>query len=58
MGCFKTKKEFNINFGILSIFNLFWTKSGKKHVSYDFLKNGDFWSKFNITNVFLVKFPF
>ena len=24
----------------------------------DFLKNGDFWSKFNITNVFLVKFPF
>ena len=23
-----------------------------------FLKNGDFWSKFNITNVFFVKFPF
>ena len=38
----------------LSIFNLFRTKSGKKRVFCDFLKNGDFWSKFNITNVFLV----
>ena len=24
----------------------------------DFLKNCEFWSKFHITNVFLVKFPF
>ena len=59
MGCFKSKKEFKINFfKFVSIFSLFWTKSGKKHVFGDFLKNGDFWSKFNITNVFLVNIPF
>ena len=54
------KKEFKIIFfEFLSILSLFWTKSGKKHVFFcDFLKNGDFWSKFNITNVFLIKFPF
>ena len=31
-------------------------KKKKNHVFCDFLKNSDFWSKFNITNVFLVKF--
>ena len=30
----------------------------KKGFFGDFLKNGEFWSKFNITNVFIVKFPF
>ena len=31
MGCFKSKKEFKINFlEFLSIFSLFQTKSGKK----------------------------
>ena len=30
----------------------------KKCVFCDFLKNCEFWSKFDITNVFLVKFPF
>ena len=59
MRYFKYKKEFKIIFfWILSIFSLFWTKSGKKHVFCDFLKNGDFWSKFNINTVFPVKFPF
>ena len=59
MECLKTKKEFKINFfEFLSIFSLFWTKSGRKHVFCGFLKNGDFWSKFNISNVFLVKFAF
>ena len=42
----------------LSIFSSFRTKSAKQHVFCDFLKNGDFWSKFNITDVFIVKFPF
>ena len=48
----------NLFLEFLSIFSLSWTKSGKKHVFCNFLKNTDFWSKFNITNVFLVKFPF
>ena len=30
----------------------------KQKKSCVFLKNGEFWSKFNITNVFIVKFPF
>ena len=47
----------NLFLGFLSIFSLSGTKSGKKHVFCDFLKNGDFWSKLYITNVFLVKFP-
>ena len=33
-------------------------KRQKKHTFCVFLKYGDFWSKFSITNVFLVKFPF
>ena len=51
---------------ILSIFDPVWTKSGKKLTPRfffffffcDFLKNCEFWSKFDITNVFLVKLPF
>ena len=59
MGCSKSKKGIqNWFLEFLSIFNLFLTKSGKKHVFCDFLKNGDIWSKFNIPNVFIVKFPF
>ena len=54
MGCLKSKKEFKINFWNICLF----LACGKKHVFCDFLKNADFWSKFNITNVFLVKFPF
>ena len=42
----------------LSIFSLFQTKSGKKRFFVIFSKMVIFWSKFNITNVFLVKFPF
>ena len=60
-GMFYIQKEIQNKFlEFLSIFNLFRPKSGKKRVFFvcDFLKNGDFWSKFNITNVFLVKFPF
>ena len=57
--CFKSKKQFKINFlEFLSIFSPFWTKSGKKCVFYYFLKNCEFWSKFDITNVFLVRFSF
>ena len=37
---------------------LFRTKSGKKHVFCDFLKNGNFWSKFNITKCVPCKIPF
>ena len=59
MICFKSEKEFEINFfEFLSVFSLFWTKSDTKQVFCDFLKNGDFWLKFNFTNLFHVKFPF
>ena len=59
MGCFTSKKQFKINFLNFCLFLAYFEqKSGKKRVFCDFLKNGDFWSKFNITNVFLVKFPF
>ena len=59
MGCFEYKKEFKINFLILCLFLAYFEqKVAKKHVFCDFLKNGDFWSKFNITTVFLVEFPF
>ena len=59
MGFFKTKKEFKINFRNFCLFLAYFEqKSGKKTRFCDFLKNGYFWSKFNITNVFLVKFPF
>ena len=42
----------------MSICSPFWAKSGKKRVFCDFLKYCEFWSKYDITNVFLVKFPF
>ena len=58
MGCSKSKKKFKINFWSCLFLAYFEQKSGKKHIFCDFLKNGDFWSKFYITNVFLVKFPF
>ena len=37
----------------------FEQKVAKKHIfCVIFLKNGDLWSKFNITNVFRLEFPF
>ena len=59
MGCYKSKKEFKINFQNFCLFLAYFEqKVAKNHVFGDFLKNGNFWSKFNITNVFLVKFSF
>ena len=59
MGCFKSKKEFKINFWIFCLFLAYFEqKVAKKCVFCDFLKNCEFWSKFDITNVFPVKFPF
>ena len=59
MGCFKSKKEFNINIWNFGLFLAYFEqKGGKKHVFCDFLKNCEFWSKFDITNVFLGEFPF
>ena len=59
MGFFKTKKEFKINFWNFCLFLAYFEQKVAKNTFFcDFLKNGDFWSKFNITNVFLVKFPF
>ena len=56
MGCFKTKKEFKINFWNFCLFLAYFEqKVAKNMFFFYFLKNGDFWSKFNITNVFLVK---
>ena len=56
MGCFKSKKEFKINFSNFCLFLAYFEQKVAKnmYVFCDFLKNGDFWSKFNITNVFLV----
>ena len=59
MGCFKSKKEFKINFRNFCLFLAYFEqKVAKKHVFCDFLQNCHFLSNFNITNVFLVKFPF
>ena len=58
MGCFKSKKEFKINVWNLCLFLAYFEQKWQKRVFCNFLKNCEFWSKFDITNVFLVKFPF
>ena len=59
MGCFKSKKEFKINFWNFCLFLAYFEQKVAKNMFFcDFLKNANFWSKFNVTNVFLVKFPF
>ena len=58
MECFKSKKEFKINFLNFCLFLAYFEQKVAKTCFCDFLKNGDFWSKFNITNVFLVKLSF
>ena len=59
MECFKSKKKFKINFWNFCLFLAYFEqKWPKKRVFCDFVKNCEFWSKFDITNVFLVKFPF
>ena len=50
-GMFKSKKEFKIYFWNLYLFLAYFEQK-------DFLKNCEFWSKFDITNVFLMKLPF
>ena len=50
MGCFESKKELkNIVCHFCLFLAYFEQKVAKNHVFCDFLKNGDFWSKFNIT---------
>ena len=59
MGCFKSNKDLKINFWNFCLFLAYFEQKVAKNMFYcDFLKNCDFWSKFNITNVFFVKFPF
>ena len=59
MGCFKSIKEFKINFWNFCLFLAYFEQKVAKNVFFcDFLKNCEFRSKFDITNVFLVKFPF
>ena len=60
MGCFKSKKESKINFRNFCLFLAYFEQKVAKNVFFfcDFLKNCEFWSKFGITIVFLVKFPF
>ena len=54
--CFKSKKEFKINFWIFCLFLAYFEQKVVKNVFFcDFLKNSEFWSKVDITNVFLVK---
>ena len=55
MECFK--KEFKINFWNC-LFLAYFEQKVAKNMFFVFLKNGAFWSKFNITNVFLVKLSF
>ena len=57
MGCFKSIKEFKINFWNFCLFSAYFEQKVAKNV-LRFSKNCEFWSKFDITNVFLVKFPF
>ena len=57
--CIKFKKQFKINFeNFCQFLAHFEQKVAKKRVFCDFLKKYEFWSKFDIFNVFLVKFPF
>ena len=57
--CFKSKKQFKINFkNFCQFLAHFEQKVAKKHVFCDHLKNCAFWSKFDITNVFLLQIPF
>ena len=60
MGCFKSKKEIKNNFWNFCLCLAYFEQKVAKNIFCvcDFLKNGDFWSKFNVTNVFHVKFPF
>ena len=59
MGCLKSKEEFKINFWNICLFLAYFEQKVAKNLFFcDFLKNTYFWSKFNVTNVFLVKFPF
>ena len=59
MGCFKSKKEFKINFWNFCLFLAYFEQKVAKNMFFcDFFKNWEFWSKFDITNVLLVKFPF
>ena len=53
-GRFKSKKHSKLIFRSFVFFLACLNKKWQKHVFCDFLKNCDFWSKFNITNVFLV----
>ena len=59
MRCFKSKKQFKINFYNFCQFLAHFEQKVAKNVFFViFAKNCEFWSKFDITNVFLVKFPF
>ena len=54
--CFKSIKQVKINFYIFLAY--FEQKEAKNEFLCVFLKSCEFWSKFDITNVILVKFPF
>ena len=58
MGCFKSKKEFEINFWNLCLFLAYFEQKVAKNVFFVIFSKTEFWSKYDITNVFLVKFPF
>ena len=54
MGCFKSKKEFKIYFWNFCLFLGYFEQKVVKNMFFcDFLKNGDFLPKFNITMCFL-----
>ena len=59
MGCFKSKKEFKINFWNSCLFLAYFEQKVAKNMFFViFSKMVIFGQKFNMTNVFLVKFPF
>ena len=59
MECFKSKKEFKIIFLNFCLFLADFEQKVAKNVFFVvFSKTIEIWSKVDITNVFLVKFPF
>ena len=59
MGCFKSKKEFKINFCNFCLFLAYFEQKVAKNMFFFVIfSKMVILSKFNITNVFLVKFRF
>ena len=56
--CLKSKKPFKINFQNFCQFLAYFEQKMAKNMFFVIFSKTEFWSKFDIANVFLVKFPF